>query len=95
MTSIFSKQFTPCLQQFCTVAECLSTLYSSLFDGDCATLEYIALYPLAVCGVWTKGRRGCVILIFDSLKLATVMSPYGECHIFNRLFSEASLQVCL
>lgn len=36
-------KFTPCLQQFCTVAECLSTLYSSLFDGDCATLEYIAL----------------------------------------------------
>eukprot|EP00731_Ephydatia_muelleri_P027688 Em0019g561a len=36
-------KFTQCLQQFCSVAECLSSLYSSLFDGDHATLEYIAL----------------------------------------------------
>lgn len=40
-----SVQFQYCVAQFQSLADDLSKLYTSLFDADPATLQYISLYP--------------------------------------------------
>ena len=41
----FHVQLRMCVMQFQSVSEQYSALYSSLFDADLTTLEYVALYP--------------------------------------------------
>lgn len=91
-------QLRMCVVQFQSVSEQYSTLYSSLFDADLATLEYVALYPSQLatpCSYVASNIWGARISALNSTlcQITAILFAYGKCHFIYWLVSKTTGEV--